>query len=96
MATSALPHPHCHSLRHTYICLRFLEGADIHQVTKNFRTSVEMIEKFYGPHLKNDIDASAVTVRQAEPESRRLEQEQEGSICCIAYVLPLRDLTATL
>jgi integrase len=41
----------CYSLRHTYICLRLLEGADIYQVAKNCRTSVEMIEKFYGRHL---------------------------------------------
>jgi len=28
----------CYSLRHTYICLRLLEGADIYQVAKNCRT----------------------------------------------------------
>jgi hypothetical protein len=33
------------SLRHTYICLRLMEGADIYQIAKNCRTSVEMIEK---------------------------------------------------
>jgi integrase len=58
----------CYSLRHTYICLRLLEGADIYQVAKNCRTSVEMIEKFYGRHLKNNIDASAVNVRKARPK----------------------------
>jgi integrase len=57
----------CYSLRHTYICLRLLEGADIYQVAKNCRTSVEMIEKFYGRHLKNNIDASAVNVRKVRP-----------------------------
>jgi integrase len=57
----------CYSLRHTYICLRLLEGADIYQVAKNCRTSVEMIEKYYGRHLKNNIDASAVNVRKARP-----------------------------
>jgi integrase len=58
----------CYSLRHTYICLRLLEGADIYQVAKNCRTSVEMIEKYYGRHLKNNIDASAVNVRKARPK----------------------------
>ncbi|GAA0732038.1 site-specific integrase [Sphingomonas japonica] len=58
----------CYSLRHTYICLRLLEGADIYRVAKNHRTSVEMIEKFYGRHLKNNIDASAVNVRKARPK----------------------------
>ena len=56
----------CYSLRHTYICLRLLEGADIYQVAKNCRTSVEMIEKYYGRHLTNTIDASAVNVRRAK------------------------------
>jgi integrase len=59
----------CYSLRHTYICLRLLEGADIYQVAKNCRTSVEMIEKFYGRHLKNNIDAAAVNVRRARPKA---------------------------
>ena len=45
--------------------LRLLEGADIYQVAKNCRTSVEMIEKYYGRHLKNTIDAAAVNVRKA-------------------------------
>ena len=34
-----------YSLRHTYICLRLMEGADIYQIAKNCRTSVKMIEK---------------------------------------------------
>ena len=58
----------CYSQRHTYICLRLLEGADIYQVAKNCRTSVEMIEKYYGRHLKNMIDAAAVNVRKARPK----------------------------
>jgi hypothetical protein len=47
-----------YSLRHTYICLRLIEGADIYQVAKNCRTSVEMIEKYYAVHLKNTLDAA--------------------------------------
>lgn len=53
-----------YSLRHTYICLRLMEGADIYQVAKNCRTSVEMIEKYYAIHLKNTLDASAINVRK--------------------------------
>jgi len=53
-----------YSLRHTYICLRLMEGADIYQIAKNCRTSVEMIEKFYAAHLKNTLDASAINVRK--------------------------------
>src|SRR5277367_1501617 len=54
-----------YSLRHTYICLRLMEGADIYQIAKNCRTSVEMIEKFYAAHIKNMIDAGAINVRRA-------------------------------
>ena len=49
---------------HTYICLRLMEGADIYQIAKNCRTSVEMIEQFYAAHLKNTLDASAINVRK--------------------------------
>jgi integrase len=51
-----------YSLRHTYICMRLMEGADIYQVAKNCRTSVEMIEKHYAIHLKNTLDAAAINV----------------------------------
>ena len=51
-----------YSLRHTYICLRLMEGADIYQVAKNCRTSVEMIEKYYASHIKTSIDAAAVNI----------------------------------
>ena len=61
-----------YSLRHTYICLRLLEGADIYQIAKNCRTSVEMIEKFYAAHLKNTLDASAINVRK-----QRLKKDSE-------------------
>lgn len=47
-----------YSLRHTYICMRLMEGADIYQIAKNCRTSVEMIEKFYAAHIKNTLDAA--------------------------------------
>lgn len=56
-----------YSLRHTYISMRLMEGADIYQIAKNCRTSVEMIEKFYASHIKNMIDASAINVRRAKP-----------------------------
>jgi hypothetical protein len=53
-----------YSLRHTYICLRLMEGADIYQIAKNCRTSVEMIEKYYASHLKNSLDAAAINIRR--------------------------------
>ena len=58
-----------YSLRHTYICLRLMEGADIYQIAKNCRTSVEMIENFYASHIKNTLDAAAINVRK-QPRTR--------------------------
>ena len=58
-----------YSLRHTYICMRLMEGADIYQVAKNCRTSVEMIEKYYASHLKNTLDAAAINVRRPKRRS---------------------------
>ena len=34
--------------------------ADIYQIAKNCRTSVEMIEKYYAVHIKNTLDTSAI------------------------------------
>jgi len=53
-----------YSLRHTYICMRLMEGADIYQVAKNCRTSVEMIENFYAAHIKTSLNAAAINVRR--------------------------------
>jgi integrase len=59
-----------YSLRHTYICFRLMEGADIYQIAKNCRTSVEMIENFYASHIKNTLDAAAINVRKQRPSRR--------------------------
>jgi integrase len=59
-----------YSLRHTYICLRLLEGADIYQIAKNCRTSVEMIERYYAAHIRTSLDAAAINVRRGSREKR--------------------------
>jgi len=64
-----------YSLRHTYICLRLMEGADIYQIAKNCRTSVEMIEKYYASHLKNTLDAAAINVRKSKVKFVRRGEE---------------------
>ena len=61
-----------YSLRHTYISLRLIEGADIYQVAKNCRTSVEMIERHYAAHIKNMLDAAAINVRKPRSRSDRV------------------------
>jgi integrase len=60
-----------YSLRHTYICMRLMEGADIYQIAKNCRTSVEMIEKFYAAHIKSTLDAASINVRRPKPVTPR-------------------------
>lgn len=64
-----------YSLRHTYICMRLMEGADIYQVAKNCRTSVEMIEKHYAAHIKNRLDTSAINVRKAKPTATVIDKD---------------------
>jgi integrase len=66
-----------YSLRHTYICLRLMEGADIYQIAKNCRTSVEMIEKFYASHIKNTLDAAAINVRKPKPVKKKDRKAKE-------------------
>jgi integrase len=67
-----------YSLRHTYICLRLMEGADIYQIAKNCRTSVEMIEKHYAVHLKNTLDAAAINVRKIRTPLRKPRRRTAG------------------
>ena len=63
-----------YSLRHTYICLRLMEGADIYQIAKNCRTSVEMIEKYYAAHIKTNLDAAAINImRPKHPKAKQPE-----------------------
>lgn len=64
-----------YSLRHTYICFRLMEGADIYQIAKNCRTSVEMIEKFYAAHIKTMLDATAINVRKGTIQRERKSRE---------------------
>lgn len=67
-----------YSLRHTYICLRLMEGADIYQIAKNCRTSVEMIQKYYASHIANSLDTAAINVRRVKPAHTRVVEESTG------------------
>lgn len=66
-----------YSLRHTYICFRLMEGADIYQIAKNCRTSVEMIEKFYAAHIKTMLDASAINTMKGTIARERKRHQAE-------------------
>jgi len=63
-----------YSLRHTYISLRLMEGANIYQIAKNCRTSVGMIEKYYAVHIKTSLDAAAINVVRSKKDW--LEEEE--------------------
>jgi integrase len=76
-----------YSLRHTYICLRLLEGADIYQIAKNCRTSVEMIEKYYAAHLKTRLDASAINIMKPRPKKKAISKKGPGRV----EAIPLAD-----
>jgi len=67
-----------YSLRHTYICLRLMEGADIYQIAKNCRTSVEMIEKHYAAHIKNSLDAAAISKVRPKPRCRNTKSSESA------------------
>jgi integrase len=66
-----------YSLRHTYICFRLMEGADVYQIAKNCRTSVQMIEDFYASHIKNMVDASVVNVRRPKVAAKAKKSAKE-------------------
>ena len=66
-----------YSLRHTYICLRLMEGADIYQIAKNCRTSVEMIEKHYAVHLRTTLDTAAINIRRDRPSKAKQPRKRK-------------------
>jgi len=68
-----------YSLRHTYICFRLMEGADIYQIAKNCRTSVEMIEKFYAAHIKTMLDAAAINKMRGTVSRERKRRQTEDA-----------------
>jgi hypothetical protein len=57
--------------------MRLMEGADIYQIAKNCRTSVEMIEKFYAAHIKNTLDAASINIRRPKPAPRKDQKARQ-------------------
>jgi hypothetical protein len=48
-----------------------MEGADIYQIAKNCRTSVEMIEKYYAAHIKTQLEAAVINVMRPKTKKKR-------------------------
>jgi hypothetical protein len=65
-----------YSLRHTYISMRLMEGANIYQIANNCRTSVQMIEEHYAAHIKDRLDTSTINVMR--PQARRKASAKKG------------------
>jgi hypothetical protein len=57
-----------------------MEGADIYQIAKNCRTSVEMTEKYYASHIKDRLDASAINFRKPKVRKQNSPDEPEATL----------------
>lgn len=54
-----------------------MEGADIYQIAKNCRTSVEMIEKYYASHIKTRLDAAAINVMRPHKTDAKTNKKND-------------------
>jgi hypothetical protein len=59
-----------------------MEGASIHMIANNCRTSVQMIEEHYASHIKDRLDAAAINVmrpkRQRDAAKRQKPTNSEN------------------
>lgn len=53
-----------YSLRHTYISLRLMSGANVVMVANNCGTSIQMIEEHYASHIKERLDTAAINTKR--------------------------------
>ncbi len=67
-----------YSLRHTYISMRLMEGADVYQIANNCRTSVQMIEEFYAAHIKNRLDTTSINVQRPQAVKKAIKRQQQA------------------
>ncbi len=56
-----------------------MEGADIYQIAKNGRTSVEMSEKYYAAHIKTKLDAAAINIMRPKPKKTQKPANRSSS-----------------
>lgn len=68
-----------YSLRHTYISTRLMEGASIHMIANNCRTSVQMIEEHYASHIKDRLDAAAINVMRPKRQRKAAKQQKPAN-----------------
>jgi hypothetical protein len=58
--------------------MRFLEGANIHQVANNCRTSIQMIEQFYASHIKERINAADINMQRPRPARKAANRKRRA------------------
>jgi site-specific recombinase XerD len=52
-----------YSLRHSSISFRLLDGVDVLTIANNAKTSVDMIQRFYANHLKNEKNVGKIQLQ---------------------------------
>lgn len=62
-----------------------MEGADIYQIAKNCRTSVEMVERFYASHIKTRLDAAAINIMRPRPKKKQVSKKGPGRVEAIRF-----------
>lgn len=60
-----------YSLRHTYISLRLMSGANVVMVANNCGTSIQMIEEHYAAHIKERLDTTAINITKPKPRAKK-------------------------
>ncbi|MGL3104651.1 hypothetical protein [Bradyrhizobium sp. BR 1432] len=69
-----------------------MEGADVYQIAKNCRTSVQMIEDFYASHIESMVDPAVVNVRRPREAHKT---QKSSAIVGESAIAILRWLTGT-
>jgi hypothetical protein len=62
--------------------MRLMEGANIHQLANNCRTSVQMIEEHYASHIKDRIDTASINImrpKAARKAAKKSAAEHESA-----------------
>jgi hypothetical protein len=56
-----------------------MEGAEIYQIAKNCRTSVEMIEKYYAAHIKTSLTPPRSTSCGQNQKRRKIAENSKST-----------------
>jgi hypothetical protein len=76
--------------------MRLMEGANIYQIAKNCRTNVGMIEKYYGVHIKNSLNAAAINVVRSGKDEMAEEGGMSAMFRSIKSLSPAASSSPTL